>query len=363
MIRPIQKNPARVAVGMSGGLDSSVVAALLTERRFEVIGLTLHLFKEGSRCCSEEDIERSRRVCAALGIRHYTVNAVQTFEERIIRPFVAEYARGLTPSPCVVCNQQIKFGALQERALLLGCDYVATGHYVRVTRGEERFRLLRGRDAKKDQSYFLHRLSQRQLAHSLFPLESWEKRAVAQYAREHELPVSTSSKAESQDLCFVSDAGHSRYIESRRPELKRKGPIVATDGSVLGEHQGIHRYTVGQRRGLGVAATAPLYVKEIDATANRIVVGSRDEVTKRTCRVRDMHWIAGSPPAREFACAVRVRYRHRAAPARVRLEGDGDAELEFDAPQFAITPGQAAVCYHGDEVLGGGWIAPERMAV
>ena len=346
----------RVGVGMRGGLDSSVVAALLKEQGYDVIGLTLHLFREGSRCCSIEDIERSRRVCDKLGIPHSIIQAVDFFRSTIIEPFVEEFVRGRTPSPCVMCNQYVKFGALHDRALQLGCARVATGHYVRVEEREGRFHLLRGRDAKKDQSYFLHRLSQDQLSRRLFPLERWAKTEVAAYAEQTGLPVSVSSKSESQDLCFVPDEGHAPLVESYHPELNRTGEIVDDSGRVLGDHAGYHRYTIGQRKGLGVAAASRLYVKDIDPAANRLVVGPRDELFTRRFRVDDIHWIAGVPPTEPMRCSIRVRYRTPAADADVDLHGGTSASVRLDEPQFAVTPGQAAVFYDGDEVLGGGWI-------
>ena len=348
--------PSRVGVGMSGGLDSSVVAALLKEQGHEVIGLTLHMFREGSRCCSVEDIDRSRRICDALDIPHSTVQAVDFFRSTIIEPFVKEFVRGRTPSPCVLCNQYVKFGALHDRALQLGCSHVATGHYVRVEKRDGVYHLLRARDLKKDQSYFLHRLSQAQLSRCLFPLESWAKTDVAAYAERTGLPVSTSSKAESQDLCFVPDEGHAPLIESYHPELKRRGDIVNDSGKVLGEHAGYHRYTVGQRKGLGVASSSRLYVKRIEPEANRLVVGSREELLERELTIDDIHWISGEPPGESFECKIRVRYRTPAVAAEIRMRSGTSVSVRLSEPQFAITPGQAAVFYDGDEVLGGGWI-------
>jgi len=342
---------------MSGGLDSSVVAALLKEQGYDVIGLTLHLFREGSRCCSIEDIDRSRRICDALDIPHSTIQAVDFFRTTIIEPFVDEFVRGRTPSPCVMCNQQVKFGALHDRALQLGCSKVATGHYVRIEERKGRYHLLRAGDLKKDQSYFLHRLSQAQLSRCLFPLESWAKTDVATYAERTGLPVSTSSKAESQDLCFVPDEGHGPFIESFHPELKRQGDIVDDSGEVLGSHSGFHRYTIGQRKGLGVASSSRLYVKRIEANENRLVVGHRDELLSDQFRVDDIHWISGEPPTPDpFRCQVRVRYRTHASDAELSRTSETSAEVVLDEAQFAITPGQAAVFYDGDEVLGGGWI-------
>jgi tRNA-uridine 2-sulfurtransferase len=347
----------RVAVGMSGGLDSSVVAALLQDEGHEVIGLTLHLFKEGSRCCSLEDVQRAQRVCDQLGIRHYTLNAVDYFDEAIIQPFVDEYARGRTPSPCVLCNQYIKFGILHTRAQQLGCTHVATGHYVRLQQQANGWHLFRGRDAKKDQSYFLHRLSQEQLSRSIFPLEGWSKDKVRAYGVERGLPVSITSKAESQDLCFITEAGPAPFVAARRPDVATPGAIRNLEGDELGTHRGIHAYTVGQRKGIGVASTAPLYVREIDPVTNTVFVGFRQQVQSSGCRVDDVHWIAGHPPATDEIYNVRLRYRHPGTPSRYQAIDDQSLALTFEAPQFGVAPGQAAVFYRDDEVLGGGWIS------
>lgn len=352
-----ESSSIRVAVGLSGGLDSAVVASLLVEQGLDVVGLTLNMFKEGSRCCSIDDIQRSQRVCDHLGITHSAVNVVEYFEEAIIQPFVEDYASGRTPSPCVLCNQYVKFGALHRRAMQLGCSHVATGHYVHNEHRADGWHLFRAEDAKKDQSYFLHRLSQDQLARSLFPLASWSKPQVAAYAEERGLPVSTSSKAESQDLCFVSDAGHTSFIEQFRPDLKKAGAIVDSQGALLGQHQGFHQFTVGQRKGLGVAAKERLYVKKLHADRNEVVLAPRGELFTSTCKVQDMHWISGQTPTTPFDSTARIRYRHKATPCRVVLLQDHEIKVVFEEAQFAVTPGQAAVLYHGNEVLGGGWIA------
>ena len=350
----------RIAVGMSGGLDSSVAAALCVDEGREVIGLTLHMFKEGSRCCSIEDVERARRLCEHLGIRHYVINAIEWFEANVIRHFVEEYARGRTPSPCVLCNEFIKFGMLHERAGQLGCSAVATGHYARVESRNGSLSLERPTDRKKDQTYFLHRLSQEQLKRSLFPLAGWTKEQAAKYAAEKGLPIHSAAVSESQDLCFVPDDGHAAFVEARRPDLKRGGQILDAEGKLLGRHEGCHRYTLGQRRGLGVAAPTRLYVQELDAEANRVVLGAREDVLSRECLVEDVHWISGAAPADQFSCTGRVRYRHEAAAVHVTILPDQRMQLEFEEPQFAITPGQAAVLYDGETVLGGGWIADHR---
>ncbi len=341
---------------MSGGLDSSVVASLLKDQGHEVIGLTLHLFKEGSRCCSLEDVQRAQRVCEHLGIRHYTLNAVDLFEDTIIRPFVEEYANGRTPSPCVLCNQHIKFGILHTRAQQLGCSHVGTGHYVRIDKQEDGWHMYRGRDARKDQSYFLHRLSQEQLERSLFPLEGWSKDRVRAYAQERDLPVDVSSKSESQDLCFITEAGPAPFVERYRPDLKEQGDIRDPNGATLGAHQGIHRYTVGQRKGIGVASTAPLYVKEIDPITNTVFVGYRNQVQWTGCHIDDVHWIAGHAPDASRPYSVRLRYRHGGVSSQFVAQDNKTVYVQFDEPQFAVAPGQAAVFYDGEEVLGGGWI-------
>ncbi len=345
----------RVAIGMSGGLDSSAAAALLVEQGHEVIGLTAHMWREGSRCCSLEDVSRAMKVAEFLNIKHYTIDSVEFFGTQIVHPFVDEYVRGRTPSPCVRCNQVIKFGVLLRDALGFGCTHVATGHYARIESRDGILHLLRGRDANKDQSYFLHRLDQAQLAHVLFPLGDMTKPEVAEYAKRKNLPVKFDS--ESQDLCFIGDDGYVPFLEKRRPDLKKPGPIVDSAGRELGRHDGYHHYTVGQREGIGVASEHRLYVKEVHPDTNTVVVGTREEVLSEHCFVDDVQWIAGRPPADGSAFLVKLRYRHKGAPAKVRQLEPGRIEVIFEEEQFAVTPGQAAVVYDGDEVLGGGWIS------
>lgn len=347
----------RVAVGMSGGIDSSVAAALLVEQGWEVIGFTLHMFKEGSRCCSLEDVQRARRVCEHLGIRHYTLNVVEQFEREVIVPFADAYANGLTPNPCIFCNRRFKFGVLLDRARALGCDRIATGHYVRLVSTPDGLQLRRGLDPAKDQSYFLHRLTQEQLRHCLFPLGDLRKEDVRRIAAEKKIP--TTGMRETADLCFITDAGPAPLIEKYHPEARREGPIVDASGRVLGRHQGLHHFTIGQREGLRVAAPHRLYVRELIPQTNTVVVGRREEVLQDTCLVEDVFWQIGRPPSRESTLTVRLRYQHPGVAATWEELAPGRLRLHFAAPQFAVTPGQAAVFYDGDVLLGGGWIVKE----
>jgi len=372
----------RAAVGMSGGTESSVAAALLVEQGYEVIGLTAHMWKEGSRCCSLEDVTRAQKVCAALGIRHYVVNAQDRFEKHVVSPFVDEYAEGRTPSPCISCNQFIKFGFLLDRAAQLDCDILATGHYAQIEQQAGRFHLLRAADPKKDQSYFLHRLSQKQLAHIAFPLGGWTKPEVKKWSDDHNLPI--VPRGESQDLCFVEAGKYAEFVEGRAPDVKKPGKIVDDAGNELGDHEGVHRFTVGQRGGTGVAVGERVYVSDINADENRITLSRRENVMQSECIVTDAHWIAGRFPnivghasrirervedtgsldtekpvlqdTDDPAFTVQPRYGHRGAPAAIEKISTTEFRVVFDDPQFALTPGQAAVVYDGRECLGGGWI-------
>ncbi|MBU1908577.1 MAG: tRNA 2-thiouridine(34) synthase MnmA, partial [Verrucomicrobia bacterium] len=297
---------------------------------------------------------RARRVADFLEIPHYLIEALGFFGERIVAPFVQEYASGRTPSPCVRCNEVVKFGLLLREAVALGCTHLATGHYARVEHRDDGWHLSRGHDRKKDQSYFLHRLDAAQLAHVLFPLGDLTKSQVVDMARKKKLPVTFTS--ESQDLCFVSADGYVPFIEKRRPHLRQPGPIMDTGGRVLGQHEGFHHFTIGQREGLGIASATRLYVKEVNAATNTVVVAPLEETLSEGCVVEDVHWIRGAPQD-VVACDVQLRYRHAGVRASVHLREDGRAEILFVKPQFAVTPGQAAVFYDGDDVLGGGWIA------
>ena len=347
----------RVVVALSGGVDSSVAAALLAEQGREVVGITLALAGDASRCCSLADAEDARRVAERLGVRFYVANYRDRFRQEVIDAFADDYLAGRTPIPCVACNQRFKFHYLMERASALGAERVATGHYARVERDEAGggWRLLRGRDRAKDQSYYLFDLSQDQLARIEFPLGDLCKPEVRERARA--LGLRTADKPESQEICFVPDGDYARVVEALRPDaLPGSGEIVDEAGRVLGRHRGIHRFTVGQRRGLGLASDRKLYVKRIDAPHNRIVVAGLEGLGSGGARLERVSWIAGKAPARPVRARVQVRYRHEGADARIDPL-PGGACLRFDEPVRAVAPGQAAVFYAGETVLGGGWIA------
>lgn len=351
-----------VAVGMSGGVDSSAAAALLCDRGYHVIGLTALMTRGGAKCCSDEDVRRAAHVAGQLGIPHYVVDVHETFEEQVVAPFVDEYLSGRTPSPCVRCNRRIKFGALLEKALELGADRIATGHYAeREADAGGELHLLRGADAAKDQSYFLARLTQAQLARTLFPLGPWCKQDVARFVASRGL---TSRKSrESQDLCFVGDGGHGAWIDNRLAEcgvaegrMPAGGDIVDMDGRIVGTHRGLHHYTVGQRKGLGIAAGAPVYVVRLDAAENAVVVGGRSDAMVHQFTVSETSWISGRTPSGKLHAGTQIRYNHEAAESDVVLLDDGLVRVSFAEPQFAVAPGQSAVFYRGREVLGAGWI-------
>jgi len=352
----------RIVVAMSGGVDSSVAAALLVESGGDVVGVTMHLAGEASRCCSLDDADDARRVAERLGIRFYVANYTELFRREVVEPFADAYLSGRTPIPCVACNKRFKFDHLMERARVMGADEVATGHYARVMRDPEsgRFVLRRAVDRRKDQTYFLFQLDQAQLARVRFPLGELTKDEVRERARA--LGLATADKPESQEICFVPRGDYAQVVETIRPEARdRGGEIVDTEGRVLGMHAGVHRFTVGQRHGLGISAGRPLYVIRIDADRRRVVVGDADALGVRTMWVSDVRWIAGEPPGAPVRARVQVRHRHAGAEAVVEPLSPGCARVEFDAPERAVAPGQAAVFYEpavdeGERVLGGGWI-------
>jgi tRNA-specific 2-thiouridylase len=354
----------RIVVAMSGGVDSSVAAALLARAGHEVVGLSMQLYDQQQgevrfgTCCTIDDLHDARRVAAHLGIPHYIVNFERQFGEQVISNFVREYAAGRTPIPCVHCNGDLKFATLADRAKALDAEYVATGHYARVEREgtSGRYLLKRGRDAAKDQSYFLFTLTQPQLAHALFPVGALDKTAVREQARQLGLPV--AEKPDSHEICFVPDGNHAAFIERQGAAagIKAGGAIRDVAGRVVGRHDGVHHYTVGQRKGLGVSSPIPLYVVGLDANANTVTVGPREALERTTLTASNVNWIAGLPPAPRTRVTAQIRHRHReAAGAVTPLEGDR-LQLTFDEPQTAVAPGQAVVLYEGDVVIGGGWI-------
>jgi tRNA-uridine 2-sulfurtransferase len=353
----------RIVCAMSGGVDSSVAAALLADAGHDVIGVSMQLYdqQEGQTrfgtCCTIDDLHDARRTSAALGIPHYVMNFERQFDTHVVRNFVDEYVNGRTPIPCTHCNGDLKFTTLLERAGGLGAEALATGHYARVDFDAAcgRYRLLRGVDRSRDQSYFLFALSQDQLARAQFPVGSLPKSAVREYARTRRLPV--ADKPDSREICFVTDGHYADFVERHaKGRMGTSGAILDEAGHMVGAHRGVHRYTVGQRKGLGLSSTIPLYVLEIDATAQRLVVGPRAALERTTLTARDVNWIAGMPPSASARVSAQVRYAHRAAPATLTPLSDAAARLVFDAPQPAIAPGQAVVFYQEDEVVGGGWI-------
>ena len=356
----------RVVVAMSGGVDSCVAAALLAQQGHEVIGITMQLWPkemcgaqvQAKSCCSLRDTDDARAVAARLSIPFYVLNLQEAFATHVIDYFVDTYAQGMTPNPCVACNDHIKFGALMTQAQQLDADFVATGHYARVAFDETRRRhvLRQGRDLSKDQSYVLFGLTQEQLSRTLFPLGDYDKTQVRAIARE--LGMSTADKPDSQEICFIRDNDKDGFLRRRLPQSAVPGPIVNAQGAVLGTHEGLLGFTIGQREGIGVAAPHRLYVIGMDHEQNRLIVGTRQELEQRSLIARDLNWIAIEQPVVGMAVQAMVRSRAPKAPAVITEVRDDAITLIFDEPQLAIAPGQAVVLYEDDVVLGGGWIAP-----
>ncbi|MBI3484725.1 MAG: tRNA 2-thiouridine(34) synthase MnmA [Acidobacteria bacterium] len=363
-----------IAVAMSGGVDSSTVAAILHEQGHPIVGLTMQLWNQrrlpellrdgsalGGRCCSLDDVYDARRVAEHLGFPYYVINFERQFEETVVRPFVSDYLAGRTPIPCSRCNTGVKFEELLRTARQIGAERLATGHYARIRHNPatNRHELLRACDAAKDQSYFLFGLTQEQMARTDFPLGELSKFEVREIARRAKLPV--AEKPESQEICFVPTGDYAAFIEAYLHEqgsdlTESAGEIVTTTGEVIGRHNGLHHFTVGQRRGLGLAAGRPLYVVSLDTAGNRLIVGDDAELARDTCEVRDVNWIPFERPDGPLEAQVKIRHRHEPADAVVEALDATTVRVRFRSPQRAVTPGQAAVFYVGDLVLGGGWI-------
>lgn len=353
----------KVLAAMSGGVDSSVAAALLKERGYEVVGVTMEVFpdyeqppEEEGGCCSLSAVEDARRVCRQLDIPHYTFNLKRDFQNEVIDNFVREYERGRTPNPCVVCNNEIKFKSLLQRAREIDAEYVATGHYARILPGDDRYLLKKSADSDKDQTYMLYGLTQTQLKHTLMPLGDRKKSEVRELARELDFRI--YDKPDSQEICFVPDDDYSRFLDENYPDISEPGPILDTKGNQLGEHKGLHNYTIGQRRGLGISLSHPVYVVEIDAENNALIVGKNEEVFSSGLVAENLNWIPFSWPEKKLNVECKIRYNSPPVSATIFPERAAEKEVVviFDQKQRAVTPGQSAVFYDGELVVGGGLI-------
>lgn len=351
----------KALIAMSGGVDSSVSALLMTEEGYECIGCTMKLYSNddigisrGHTCCSLDDVEDARAVANRLGIPYYVFNFTDSFKEKIIDKFVATYEKGMTPNPCIDCNRYMKFDSLYERAKILGCDYIVTGHYARIRKTDEGYQLLKAVDSTKDQSYVLYQMTQEELAGTRFPLGELTKLEARQKAEAHDFI--NANKPDSQDICFVPDGDYVAALKRFSGKEYPSGDFVNKKGEVIGKHKGLVAYTIGQRKGLGVSADRPLYVCQIDTENNRVVLGDNEDLFSKSVDVREVHWISGKSPKEPISCKVKIRYRMEEQSATLYPGENQTAHIEFDQPQRAKTAGQAAVFYDGDIVLGGGVI-------
>jgi tRNA-specific 2-thiouridylase len=349
----------KVVVAMSGGVDSSVAAALLKEQGYDVIGMMLRLWSEpgkedSNRCCTPDSMGQARRVAAKLDIPFYVVDAKDVFHNTVVQYFLEGYARGETPNPCLICNRQIRWTFLLDHALALGADYMATGHYVRVQRTEDGVQLLRAVDRNKDQSYVLYVLTQEKLKYALFPVGDYPKPEIRAIAEKYGLP--TASRKDSQDLCFLAGEDYRNFLQRNAASMLVPGQIVRSDGQSLGEHNGLANYTIGQRKGLGIASPVPLYVLGKNAITNTLVVGTHEELGSRELTARDVNWVDRDVRIEPFRAEVKIRYTAKEAWAWVTPRNEGEVQVQFDAPQRDITAGQAAVFFQGNVVIGGGII-------
>lgn len=350
----------RALIAMSGGVDSSLAALLMKEKGYECIGCTMKLYEnedagieKTKTCCSLDDVEDARNVACLLDMPFYVFNFTERFRTQVIDRFVQSYEEGRTPNPCIDCNRYMKFDKLYERAKLMGCEYIVTGHYARIEKEDGKFFLKKALDETKDQTYVLYTLTQDQLAHTMFPLGDLTKRTVRNIAETN--GFINANKPDSQDICFVPDGDYASVIEKYTGRICMPGNFVDTEGNIMGRHKGIIHYTLGQRKGLGIAAGKPVYVCEIRPQTREVVLGNPEDLMSRDVYVSDFNWISGNAPGGRIRCTAKVRYRQSEQPAVLSVEGD-IVHIVFDQPQRAITPGQAAVVYDGDVVLGGGTI-------
>jgi tRNA-specific 2-thiouridylase len=349
----------KVVVAMSGGVDSSVAAALLKEQGYDVIGMMLRLWSEpgkedSNRCCTPDSMAQARRVAAKLDIPFYVIDAKEVFHNTVVQYFLDGYARGETPNPCLICNRQIRWTFLLDHALALGADFMATGHYVRIRKAESDYQLLRAVDRSKDQSYVLHVLNQEKLTRALFPIGDYPKTEIRAIAERYGLP--TASRKDSQDLCFLAGEDYRNFLQRNAGQMLQPGKILTRDGQSIGEHNGLANYTIGQRKGLGVASLVPLYVLGKNSAMNTLIVGTQEELGSHELTARDVNWLSGETPMGPFRAEVKIRYTAKEAQALVTPMGGNQVRVQFDAPQRDITAGQAAVFFHGDLMIGGGII-------